>query len=386
MKTIKLYDVDAYAVGFEATVLSCVPAERNNQKCYAVVLDRTLFFPEEGGQSPDKGEINGHDVIDVQISQNVITHYVLQEPFEINSTVHGLIDFKHRFSNMQQHSGEHIFSGLVSSMYGFNNVGFHLSDNSVTMDYDGVLTTKDIEILEKKANEAIYKNIEILCEYPEADVLSKTNYRCKKELSGDIRIVTIPGYDCCACCAPHVKKTGEIGLLKVIRLQNYKGGVRLHILCGERAVDHFRESLYLIDSLTDILTTGRENLKENISSMKSEIQSLSSKLANTKQELLLKELADLPKGEKDVLLFKEKTDPFIMRNVLNRLIETHEGICAFFSGSDEEGWNYFIGSRTEDCREVQKKLALINARGGGKPEMISGNVKASQEAVTNAMH
>ncbi|MCR5585101.1 MAG: alanyl-tRNA editing protein [Lachnospiraceae bacterium] len=385
METIKLYDEDAYAIGFEATVLSCVPSERNKTKCYAVVLDRTLFFPEEGGQSPDQGEINGHEVIDVQISQNVITHYVLEEPFEINSTVHGLIDFKHRFSNMQQHSGEHIFSGLVSSMYGFNNVGFHLSDNSVTMDYDGVLTANDIEILEKKVNEAIYKNIEIVCEYPDAATLVKKNYRCKKELSGAIRIVTIPGYDCCACCAPHVKKTGEIGVLKVIRLQNYKGGVRLHILCGERAVNYFRESLNLIDSLTDVLTTGRENLKENITSMKDELQRLSSKLAVAKQDLLLKELANLPESEKDVTLFREKTDSFIMRNVLNRLVEKHEGFCSFFSGSDEDGWTYFIGSRTKDCRDVQKKLSKISARGGGKPEMISGSVKATKEAIMNAL-
>ncbi len=384
METIKLYDVDAYAVGFEATVISSEPTKRNGTDCWAVVLDRTLFFPEEGGQTPDKGEINGRAVLDVQIKDNIITHYCL-EPVKPGDDVHGLIDFKHRFSNMQQHSGEHIFSGLVHSIYGFNNVGFHLSDNSVTMDYDGVLTPEDIVLLEKKANEAIFNNIKIIKEYPSPEKLAEMDYRCKKELTGAVRIVTIPDYDCCACCAPHVGRTGEIGILKVIRLQNYKGGVRLHILCGERAMDYFRESLLLIDSLTEVMTTGSENLKDNILAMKNEIQSLNTKLANAKQELLLNELSTIPETQRDVTVFKEKTDSFIMRTVLNRLMEKHEGICSFFSGSDEEGWTYFIGSKTADCREVQKKLAAINARGGGKPEMVSGSIKASGEAILEAL-
>ncbi len=384
METVKLYDNDAYATEFSAKVLSCTPVVRNDKGCYAVVLDRTLFFPEEGGQSPDKGKINDINVIDVQISKNVITHYT-EAPVEEGSAIEGRIDFNHRFSNMQQHSGEHIFSGLVASLYGFNNVGFHLSDNSVTMDYDGVLTAKDIDLLEKKVNEAIYKNIEIITGYPSEEELASIDYRCKKELSGAIRIVTIPGYDCCACCAPHVKKTGEIGLLKVIHLQNYKGGVRLHILCGERAMDYFRESLYLIDSLTDVMTTGRENLKANISAMKTEIQSLNTRLASAKQELLLTELSSIPDSQENVTIFKEKTDSFIMRTVVNKLAEKHRGICSFFSGSDEEGWTYFITSKTADCREIQKKLAPLNARGGGRPEMISGSVKASAEAVKNAL-
>ncbi len=384
MKTIKLYDNDAYLTDFDAKVISCERVTRDAEEYYALCLDRTLFFPEEGGQSPDKGTINGREVIDVQISENVITHYV-KEPFEKGVPVHGSIDFKHRFSNMQQHSGEHIFSGLVASLYGFRNVGFHLSDNSVTMDYDGVLNPEDIYALEDKVNEAIFKNIEIIAEYPDPERLAEMDYRCKKELTGAIRIVTIPGYDCCACCAPHVKRTGEIGILKVIRLQNYKGGVRLHILCGERALRFFRESLVLIDNLTDTLTTGREKLQENIISMKTELQSLSTKLANAKQELLLNELASIPEDQKDVAVFKEKTDSFIMRTVLNRLIEKHEGICSFFSGSSEDGWTYFIGSRTVDCREIQKKLASLNARGGGKPEMISGSIKASEDDIRNAL-
>ncbi len=384
METIKLYDNDAYATEFSAKVLSCTPVVRNNIDCYAVVLDRTLFFPEEGGQSPDKGKINDINVIDVQISKNIITHFT-EAPVQTDSEVKGCIDFSHRFSNMQQHSGEHIFSGLVSSLYGFNNVGFHLSDNSVTMDYDGVLTAKDIDLLEKKVNEAIYKNIGIITGYPSKEELASIDYRCKKELSGAIRIVTIPGYDCCACCAPHVKRTGEIGLLKVIQLQNYKGGVRLHILCGKRAMDHFRESLYLIDSLTDVMTTGRDNLKANISAMKTEIQSLNTSLASAKQELLLAELSSIPESLENVTVFKEKTDSFIMRTVINKLAEKHKGICSFFSGSEEEGWAYFITSKTVDCREVQKKLAQFNARGGGRSEMVSGSVKASKEALRNAL-
>lgn len=380
METIRVFDEMPYLTEDTAQVLSCEEVEHKGVRCYAVELNETIFFPEEGGQSPDKGTINGVEVLDVQVQDRCITHY-LESPVS-GGVVRLKLDWEHRFSNMQQHSGEHIFSGLVHSLYGFENVGFHLSDNSVTMDFSGVLTAADVADIENKVNEAIYKNIEIETGYVDSAALAALEYRSKKELAGPVRIVTIPGYDTCACCAPHVKKTGEIGMLKVIHLQNYKGGVRIHILCGKRALLYYRESLQLIDGLTDFLTTGRENLKDNVEKLKGETISLSSKLLNARQELLYKELDSIPESQEDVVIFKEKTDNVIMRNAVNKLMTKHRGLIAFFSGSDEAGYSYILASESIDVRDWQKRLAEgLGAKGGGKPQMVQGNVMATEEKI-----
>ena len=229
-KTIKLYDENAYNTEFTATVTSCVLDEKRDNT-FIVTLDKTLFFPEEGGQTPDRGvivklseddieKLKGKDsdflkdfpainVLDVQIKDEVIYHYLDKELPE-GTPVYGVIDWQHRFSNMQQHSGEHIFSGIVNSRFGYDNVGFHLSDSIVTMDYSGPLTEEELADIEKSVNLAIYENREIRAWYPSPDELADINYRSKKELTGAVRIVEVDGYDICACCAPHVKRTGEI--------------------------------------------------------------------------------------------------------------------------------------------------------------------------------
>ncbi len=385
MATVRLFDNDAYKTEGYGTVVSCVEEEHNGQKCFALVLDSTIFFPEEGGQSPDKGFIDNAEVLDVQVDHGIITHYVT-ERFDEGRSVCMKLDMNHRFSNMQQHSGEHIFSGLVYTLFGYSNVGFHLSDNSVTMDFDGVLTKEDLEMIETKVNEAISRNLEVTARYYTKEELELITYRSKKELEGPVRIVTIPGFDTCACCAPHVKHTGEIGMLKIIHSQNYKGGVRIHILCGFRALEYYRESLSLIDSLTGTLTTGRENLLENVEKLKSENLSLSSKLLNAKQELLHKELDSLPAELSDVILCREKTDSLIMRNAVNYLTAKHDGFCGFFSGNDETGYTFIIASSTKDARELSKKLAdTLSAKGGGKPQMVQGNISATKEQIQNVL-
>lgn len=386
MATVRLFDLDAYKSDGYALVVSCSPVNHNNRDCFALVLDSTIFFPEEGGQSPDKGFINSAEVLDVQVEKGIITHYVT-ESFKEGQTVDMSLDMKYRFSNMQQHSGEHIFSGLVSTLFGFSNVGFHLSDNSVTMDFDGVLTAEDLALIEFKVNEAISRNIEISARYYTAEELKLISYRSKKELEGPVRIVTIPGYDSCACCAPHVRHTGEIGMLKIVHAQNYKGGVRINILCGFRALEYYRESLTLIDSLTSTLTTGRENLVESVEKLKTENVSLSSKLLNAKQELLHKDLEAVPSDCESILVFRDKTDSLIMRNAVNFLTERHSGICGFFSGNDDQGYSYILGSSATDVREASKKLSeAFGAKGGGKPQMVQGSVTATREDISGILN
>ena len=378
-ETIRLYDEDAYGVEFDATVIGCRRKPDDADNLYELELDRTLFFPEEGGQSSDKGTIDGADVLDVQIRKGVITHTV-DQPFEEGMQVHGKIDWNHRFSNMQQHSGEHIFSGVVHSRFGFENVGFHLSDQIVTMDFNGVLTAKDVEEVEDAVNEAIAKNVEIVVTYPSKEELKNLEYRSKIEIEGQVRIVTVTGYDVCACCAPHVRRTGEIGMLKVMSVQNYKGGVRISILCGFRALMAFREKAAVIDELTSMFTCGQEMLVDNIAKQKSLNQTLKSELGSAKMQLMDYRLAEIPEDMQDVILFERDLDMNVARAAVNKLTETREGVVALFVGDDESGYNYIVGSKTVDCREIAAGMKEeLAARGGGSNRMIQGSLGTTRE-------
>ncbi len=384
-ETVRLYDADAYAVEFDAAVVSCEKVTENDENFYQVILDRTLFFPEEGGQSPDRGTIDGIEVADVQIKKNIITH-TLKQPLAAGRKVHGKIDWKHRFYNMQQHSAEHIFSGLVHSRFGFRNAGFHLSDQIVTMDFDGVLTAEQAADLEYAVNEAITKNIEVKVSFPSKEELEEMEYRSKIEIEGQVRIVEIPGYDVCACCAPHVRHTGEIGMLKVMSVQNYKGGVRISVLSGFRALAAFREKAQVIAKLTGILTCGQENLVDNITRQKALNQSLKSQLVNAKQALMEYKLKELPEDLKQVMLFERDIDSNGARNTVNKLTEKYDGLCAVFFGDDTNGYSYVIGSKTIDCKETANVLReQLSARGGGSPAMIQGAVSATEEQIRRVL-
>lgn len=376
--TKKLYDLDAYQREFEAEVLSCEERKEKDGTVYEVILNQTLFFPEEGGQSPDKGTIEEVKVLDVQIKKDVIVH-TLEHPLEAGAKVHGVIDWQHRFSNMQQHSGEHIFSGLVHSKFGFNNVGFHLSDNIVTMDFDGVMSAEDVADIEYRANEVIVENLPVEVTFPAKEELAVLDYRSKIEIEGQVRIVTIPGVDVCACCAPHVRHTGEIGMLKVMSLSNYKGGVRISILCGFRALLAFRQKAEIISAISGSLSANQELLPELVEKLKNSNQDLKYRLAGAKQKLMEGKLAEIPKEQEHVVLFETDIETQVMRNVVNELTAVHSGICGMFVGTEEEGYQFIIGSSTRDCREIAALLReKAGARGGGSAAMIQGSVKAEE--------
>lgn len=377
-KTVRLYDQDAYATKFEAEVLACEEVEKKEKKVYQVWLDQTLFFPEEGGQSPDMGTIDGIKVLDVQIKDEVITH-TLAAPLAVGTMVKGVVDWKHRFYNMQQHSGEHIFSGIVHNRFGYDNVGFHLSDSIVTMDFNGVITAEDIEEIETEVNQAIIENIPVEVSYPTKEELKVLEYRSKIEIEGQVRIVTIPGYDVCACCAPHVRRTGEIGMLKVMNVQSYKGGVRISILCGFRALEAFRQKADIITELMAQFSTNQEALVENVTKLKNTNQTMKNQLASAKQELMEYKVAAIPEDSENAILFESDLDTPVVRNVVNGLVEQFTGICAVFVGNDESGYQFIIGSKNKDCRQIAAALReKLSARGGGSDKMIQGSIAAKQ--------
>ncbi len=385
--TEKLYYSDAYLREFDASVLECMPLSGSGQETdpflYAVVLDRTAFFPEEGGQSPDRGCLTADvsaQVLDVQIRDGIITH-VTDKPFCPGTQVHGILDFHHRFSNMQQHSAEHLFSGLVYSRLGLTNVGFHLSDSEVTMDYSGPITPEEISGLELEANRLIWSNIESRQEFPSPEELQTYAYRSKADIDGQVRLVIFPGCDVCACCAPHVSRTGEIGLFRVLSAQSHRGGVRVHMLAGERALQYLIRENTILTAAARSLSTSTDQVPERIAGLRAALSDARYALSEAKLALLIREAEDVPLSRENVCLFTDGLDEPVLRETVNRLMDTHSGICAVFCGSDTSGYRYVIGS-TSDVMSVQKRMKdALQARGGGKTPMIQGQVFAARSRI-----
>ena len=262
--TEKLFYKDSYTREFQARVLSCTECKGS----YQAVLTRTAFFPEGGGQSADTGFFYTEDgreipVTDVQEKDGIVFHYITS-PVKAGEKIKGKLDFEERFSKMQQHTGEHIISGLVNRHFGYHNVGFHLGTEEVTMDYDGILTQEDLEQIEMEANQAVAENIPVVVLYPSEEELKNITYRSKIEIEGQVRIVQIPGYDSCACCAPHVKETGSIGLIKIVGAIHYKGGMRVSMLCGFRALSDYRMKERNVVKISNLLSAKQEDTAQAV--------------------------------------------------------------------------------------------------------------------------
>ena len=373
--TIKLYENDSYIKTFEATVLSCEECKNG----YAVVLDKTAFFPEGGGQQADKGTINGHNVLDVQIKDEIITHTV-KEKFTEGETVNCEIDWDTRFARMQSHTGEHLVSGIINTLFGYDNLGFHMSEKTMTLDPSGILTPEDIKKVELMANKAVYENRDVTARYPEKEELKTLSYRSKLDLEDGVRLVTIDGYDTCACCAPHVKRTGEIGLVKILDYIQYKGGMRLTMVCGINAFedystlhDNSKEMMQLYSSPRDKVLEFAKKEHDTIGTQKAEINRLNGELSKANLEII--EVGNSLIGFTKGASFDD------MRTLVNENLEKAE-LVAFFSEGENSDFSYIISSATLDTRYTVKALnAQFSGKGGGRPNYAQGKLSGEKTAI-----
>lgn len=374
--TDKLFYQDSHLNKFEAEVISCEPVEGEEGR-YEIVLDQTAFFPEGGGQYADHGSLGGAEVLDVQERDGRVFH-ITDHPLEPGMQVEGRLDWEERFMKMQQHTGEHIVSGLVHARFGYNNVGFHLGSEDCTMDFSGEITREELREIEVEANRAVWKNLEVQVLYSSPEEAGKMEYRSKIEIEGQIRIVVIPGYDVCACCAPHVKRTGEIGMIKLTDVQRYKGGVRVTMLCGIRSLKDYEMKQEQTAEISALLCAKTEETALAVRRMKEECSDLKYQITE-KDRLLAAYRADLvPDEEEVVCIFTEDIAGEAMRLLMNRVLEKERKLCAVFYGNDADGYRYVIGSRKNDMRMLAKEFnAAFSGRGGGKPEMVQGTAKGS---------
>lgn len=377
MRTIKLYDEDPYSTRFKARVVQVSEGK--------LILDETMFFPEEGGQMPDTGVINGKAVNYVQIKDGIITHYLDTSGFHEGDVVEGEIDWAHRFDQMQNHSGEHIFSGLAHKHFGYDNVGFHLGEHEMSVDLNGPLTSAQIRMLENEVNEAIYQNVPISCRYVPEDELATLAYRSKIEIHEAVRIVTIPGYDVCACCAPHVHRTGEIGIFQVVSAMNYKGGTRLLIHCGLRALKSIQKDQDHLNELYVLLSANQDSLVSFVRQLEEKNRTLEATLKTSMQKSLEEQVAHLPETE-DLILFTNNVETIIQRSVVNQMMDKCPGKAGVFVGDEQKGYRYIVGSKSQNMQEFLQVLKAHQAKGGGSVQMITGFIKAKKEEIALLFH
>ncbi len=376
--TIKLYENDSYIKEFSATVLSC----EEKDGAYFVVLDKTAFFPEGGGQDADKGKMGEADVLDVQIKNDIIYHKV-NKSFNENEEVTCVLDWETRFSRMQNHTGEHIVSGIIHSLFGYNNVGFHMNDTLITLDVDGPLTEDDIRAVELKSNKAIYDNKKITAIYPTAEELPNYDYRSKLDIIEGVRLIEIEDTDLCACCAPHVAMTGEIGIIKILSFIPYKKGTRIEMICGLLAFNDYSGLHSSTKTMMNMFSAKRmeivpavERVQNEVANLKAEIKKLMGEMASLKMEKHT--------NGNNVCVFIDGVSYDELRNCSNELIEEFE-YCYLFSNTDENNYIYVISSKENNVRELVQNLnKAFNGKGGGRDTYAQGKITAeSKEEIKN---
>ncbi len=375
--TEKLYYRDCYISEFTADVLSCV--QENDY--YKVELDETAFFAEGGGQYGDIGWIDDVTVFDTKEKDGIVYHYT-KEPIEVGKRVKGLLDWETRFDRMQQHTGEHIISGLVCGRFGYDNVGFHLADDYCTMDFNGPITVEQLKEIEEQANRVVFANEKINILYPSKDELAGMDYRSKIEIEGQVRLIEIPEVDLCACCAPHLSTTGEIGLIKLVQMDNYKGGQRIYMLSGMRALRDYEMKDRNTKEISALLCAKDVEIVDAVEHQKQDQAALKSEIAALKQKLLVMKAESTDVSGEAVTVFDEDLSKNEPRDLMNLLIEKGAKVCAVFAGNDEDGYRYVIGSQTEDVRPISKALnEAFQGRGGGKPVMVQGSLNGRKEDI-----
>ena len=378
--TEKLYYQDSHMKDFTAKVLSC----EEGKDCFAVVLDKTAFFPEGGGQLADTGFIGEARVLDVQEKNGEIVHYVNQT-IAPNTEVKCILDWEQRFRRMQNHSGEHIVSGLVHNKYGYSNVGFHMGHDAVTIDFDGNLSREQLAEIEKEANFAVAANYVISTAFPSDEELQKLEYRSKLELTENVRIVTIENVDVCACCAPHVSRTSEIGIIKILGVERRRRGgegVRVTMLCGLDAYDDYVIKQDNAAEISVLLSAKQNETASAVRRVMAEQEKQKNRIAALSRELSKFRAELLEETDGNICIFDDILDEPALRDIVNAAVNKCGGIAAVFSGNDEAGYRYIIGSKTVDLRAKAAEInKAIGGRGGGKSEMIQGSCTLDAKSI-----
>ena len=372
----RLYEENPFLTTFDAVVESCV----QGKKGYDIILNRTAFYPEGGGQPWDTGTLGGVKVLEVHTREGRVVH-TCDAPLAEGASVSGTIDWARRFDLMQQHSGEHMVSGMAHDKWGCENVGFHLGAEAVTIDLSLPLTPEQLRELEEDVNRYIWEDHPIEIAYPSREELAAIPYRSKKELTGQVRIVTFPGADCCACCGTHVSSSGQVGLVKFLSAEKFREGVRIQLLCGGRALRHLNAVWAQNARISHLLSAKALDTAPAVERLLEETEQLKARRAALEDAAFARRARE-HQGAGDVLLFEEGLTPDSLRRLCDAVLHTCGGRCACFSGSETEGYKYAMGQAGGDLRPLTKEMnQALNGRGGGKPDFVQDSLRATEAEI-----
>ncbi len=383
--TEKLYYSDPFLMDFTAAVLSCEMV----MDAYQVILDRTAFYPEGGGQPADAGildggSLGGVSVRDVRERDGEIIHFC-DRPIPVGAEVTGRVDWSVRFDHMQQHSGEHIVSGMICRQYGCENVGFHLGKDTVMIDFNVVIPAEDLPKIEWEANRYIWQDQAVEIELLSGEALAKKHYRSKKEIPGTVRIVTFPGADCCACCGTHVLRAGQVGLVKLLSCQKLREGVRIELLCGGRAANYCAAVMEQNTGISQLLSAKPLATLPAVERQQQELNTLRGRVLALEEESFTRKAAEHAGGG-DVVLFEGDMAPDSLRRLCDAVLRACGGRCAVFAGGEASGYKYAIGDGGRDVRPLVQELnRRLKGRGGGKAHFAQGSVFASKEEIDGVL-
>ena len=373
METKKLYYEDCHLAAFSAQVVACEETPGG----WLVELDRTAFYPEGGGQAADTGILGGVRVLHTSEDGERVLH-LCDGPLSVGETVEGKIDYDLRFDRMQQHTGEHIVSGLINGRWGYHNTGFHMGTESTTIDFDGVIPAEELPGIELRANEAVWKNLAVNCWVPSPEELPGVTYRTKRALPWPVRIVEVPGYDSCACCGTHTAFTGEVGLIKLLSAVPFRGGTRIEMACGKRALSILNQAYEQNRQVSQAFSAKWQETGEAARKMNDVLAAHKFRITGLERQLFAGIAAGYAeKG--DVLHFEDSLDSVAVRELADAIAEHCGGTAAVFSGSDAEGYAFCLVTRSGDLRQFGKDMTkALNGRGGGKPVCQQGRVSAGR--------
>ena len=383
--TEKYYETDAYRREAAGRIIAAEPDAKTGGG--RIALDGTVFYPEGGGQPADRGTLTLADgtvldVTDVHEQGGVIWHSVASLPGAAvpGAEVRQALDWDWRFDKMQQHTGEHILSGILHSMFGAENVGFHIGADAVRMDTSVPISAEGLRAAELAANRIVWQNVPVIITYPTREELAALAYRSKKEIEGQVRIVTIPGADVCACCGTHTAFTGAVGQIKILSAENYKGGVRLSIVCGQRALEAAQAMRQRQADIGALLSAKASETARAVHRVYDEYTALKFAHFGLCSQLFDALAAQVTPGE-DAVRIVPGLDPDGLHRLAVRLTEATPGLCAALT-PNEKGTGYCLARAEGDVRPLTKALnAALNGRGGGKPGICQGSCAASPEQV-----
>ncbi len=377
----RLYYENAYIREFDAVVTGCMKEKDH----FRIMLDRSAFYPEGGGQSGDRGFLIRQDGSRLDVSDTREdggdVYVVCSESVPVGEQIHGVTDWIFRFDRMQNHSGEHIVSGLIHETYGYNNVGFHMSSDRMTIDLDGEISDEGLDEIERRANEIVWADSVIRTDVYSHEEAAEVEYRSKKELMGDVRVVTIPGADVCACCGTHVARTGEIGIIKLLSHERLRGGIRIEMMCGRWAYEYLALIFRQNHEVSACLSSRMHQTSEAAKRMAEENTRLKGDLIGMLYAAIDRKSEEL-EGAGDVAVFVAGQDSTAAQKLTAKVMETCGGIAFSFAGSDDDGYKYAVGQENGSLKELVADMnRSLDGRGGGRPYFQQGSVTAKREQI-----